>query len=732
MEVLLIPCNNFMKMRWYFFLVCMLSGLFTQAQSVPLQWEAVAPGVWKATVGQPDKVDLLATAGGSPRKEALQKLGEAPFPLPQADCSAEIKEGKVYLRFPLQEEEQLFGLGLQFKTVNRRGQILDLHMDHYQGRDDGRSHAPAPFYVSTNGYGVLVNSARYITVYAGTAVRVNTQHPPKVYDRNTDPDWSAQPYSDAVEMLVPAAGTEIYVFAGKSAMEAVQRYNLFNGGGTLPPKWGLGFTHRMPTLSTAEQVKAEAAAFSEHGFPLDFIGLEPGWQTKAYPCTFEWDQSRFPDPAGFVKEMQAKGIRLNLWLNPYLSPASSLYNTAKPLSGSHTVWNGLVPDFTLPQAQQLYKNLFKTQHVDIGVSGYKIDEVDGVDSWLWPDVATFPSGTTAEQMRQVYGVMMQRLTTEWFREKGVRTYGLVRASNAGASSFPYVIYNDYYNHRDFITALCNSSFIGVLWTPEVRASKTAEEWLRRMQSACFSPMAMLNAWADGTRPWSFPEVEQQVKDVALLRMQLFPYLYTVFSQYYLEGKPPVRAMNLVEGFSFRHQSEKTALDATDNPYRMALREDVKDQFMLGDDLLVAPMFTGQTTRKVILPQGKWYDFYTGEYAGNGNIIEATPGLDKIPLYVRDGGIIPMIPPVTHTPAPDEQLPLEVRHYGEAESTSLLYDDDGQSYGYQQGKYVQYRLSAKKDKRQQWQGQVVIDNKQGLKVVYKDIKWRFMKPQNAGR
>ncbi|WP_223151263.1 TIM-barrel domain-containing protein [Chitinophaga varians] len=712
-------------MRWCFLLICILSGLLMRAQPVPLKWEQVAPGVWKTTVGQPDKVDLLTTAGGSPRREALQKLGDLSFPLPQADCNAEIKEGKVYLRFPLQESEQLYGLGLQFKTVNRRGQILNLHMDHYEGRDDGRSHAPVPFYISSSGYGVLINSARYITVYAGTGVRVNSQHPPKAYDRNTDPDWSAQPYSDAVEMLVPTTGTEIYVFAGKNTMEVVQRYNLFNGGGVLPPKWGLGFTHRMPTLSTAEQVKAEASAFSQHGFPLDFIGLEPGWQTKAYPCTFEWDKSRFPDPAGFVKEMQAKGIRLNLWLNPYLSPASSRYNEAKPLSGSHTVWNGLVPDLTLPAAQQLYRDLFKKQHLDIGVSGYKIDEVDGVDSWLWPDVASFPSGTTAEQMRQVYGVMMQRLTTEWFREKGIRTYGLVRASNAGASSFPYVIYNDYYNHRDFITALCNSSFIGVLWTPEVRASKTAEEWLRRMQSACFSPMAMLNAWADGTKPWSFPEVEKQVKDVALLRMQLFPYLYTVFSQYYLEGKPPVRAMNLVEGFSYQHSSQKTTLDGTENPYQMALREDVKDQFMLGDDLLVAPMFTGQTNRKVILPPGKWYDFYTGEYVGNGDIIVATPGLDKIPLYVKDGGIIPMIPPVLHTPAPDEQLSLEIRHYGEAESTSLLYDDDGQSYDYQHGKYMQYRLSAKMDKHAGWKGQVVIENKQGLKVAYKNIKWRFM-------
>ena len=93
---------------------------------------------------------------------------------------------------------------------------------------------------------------------------------------------------------------------------------------------------------------------------------------------------------------------------------------------------------------------------------------------------------------------------ELYRKKNLRTYGLVRASNAGATSFPYVIYNDYYSHPDFITALINSSFIGVLWTPEVRGSATAEEWLRRMQTVCFSPLAMLNAWSDGTKPWSFP------------------------------------------------------------------------------------------------------------------------------------------------------------------------------------------------------------------------------------
>lgn len=148
----------------------------------------------------------------------------------------------------------------------------------------------------------------------------------------------------------------------------------------------------------------------------------------------------------------------------------------------------------------------------------------------------------------------------------------MRSGNAGTSSFPYVIYNDYYNHKDFITALINSSFIGILWTPEVRASQTAEEWLRRMQTVCFSPIAMLDAWADGTKPWSFPEVTQQVNDIAKLRMQLIPYLYTTFANYAFKGIPPVRAMNLEEGYQEESKLEEGKLDATANPYAMALKK----------------------------------------------------------------------------------------------------------------------------------------------------------------
>ncbi|TAD82453.1 MAG: DUF5110 domain-containing protein [Bacteroidetes bacterium] len=670
------------------------SNAVLNAQQAPV-WQQVHPGIWKATVGKPEKISLLSAAAIKPRVSALAKLPAAGFPLEKGAISVQVVDGKTYLRFPLDREEQIFGLGLNFQSVNKRGQILNLHVDHFGETDNGRNHAPVPFYVSSKGYGVLVDAARYMTVYAGTGVRTDSKNPPVLRDRNTDQQWDAQPYSDAVELLVPAAGLNLYVFAGPTPMQVVQRYNLMNGGGYLPPKWGLGFTQRVPTLYTQQDILKEVQQFEEHRFPLTFIGVEPGWQSMAYPCTFEWDSTRFPDPKGFLNQLAEKQITANLWLNPYVSPKGSLYAKIKPFSGSHTVWNGIVPDFTMPKVRQLFKDHFMRHHLSLGVGGYKIDEVDGFDSWLWPDVTTFPSGTTAEQMRQTYGVMVQQMTAEWFKSMNKRTYGLVRASNAGASSFPYVIYNDYYSHRDFITALINSSFIGVLWTPEVRASKSAEEWVRRMQSVCFSPMAMLNAWADGTKPWTFPEVENAVNEVASLRMALLPYLYTTFAQYHFDGKPPFRAMNLVEGFGFKPTAVAGTLDATANPYAMGIKTDVKDQYMMGDFMLVAPMFAGDKSRKVYLPMGNWYDFYTGKLVGENEVITITPGLDKIPLFVKDGGIIPMIPSSPRAPKASDVLPLTVRHYGTAPGSFDLYDDDGTSFNYERGQCSFTRLTVQK-------------------------------------
>ncbi|MCC8173186.1 MAG: DUF5110 domain-containing protein [Odoribacter sp.] len=694
--------------------------------SAQVQWQEIEPGVWKGKIGNPESYTLLDVANVSPLKEGFQRLPPVNLPEVAEKITFSIQDGKTALSIPLTRKEQIYGFGLNFQSVHQRGKILNLHVDHYGGKDNGRTHAPVPFYVSSQGYGIFINSARYLTVYAGSGARKESPNAPTPKDRNTDKAWSSRSYSDAVSILVPTEGVEIYFFTGPTPLDAVKRYNLFCGGGTLPPRWGLGFTQRTQRLYTDKQVKEEAEEFEKRGYPLDYIGLEPGWQSKSYPCTFEWDQNRYPNPRIFVQEMLEKRIRINLWTNPYLSPDSDIYEAMYPLSGTHTVWCGIVPDLALPEARQIFADKLEKEHINIGVSGYKIDEVDGYDFYLWPDVASFPSQISAEQMRQTYGLWTQKITTDLFKKKNKRTYGLVRASNGGSSSFPYVIYNDYYSHPDFITALINSGFCGILWTPEVRSSKTAEEWLRRFQSVVFSPMAMINAWSSGTKPWTFPEVAEQIKEYALLRMQMMPYWYSEFAKYHFEGTPPFRAMNLEIGFNPELQviEEVKSDNLEDNPYLEAVRKEIKDQYMAGEYLLVAPMFVGQEERTVILPRGDWYDFYTGEFAGNGETITVKPGLDKIPVFVKDGGIIPMMETRLHAPKAGEKVNIEIRHYGKSSSTYMLYDDDGETFDYEKGMYTWHEIKVEKLRNGKFKGTISKPVKDKPNSI-NSVSWKFM-------
>src|SRR5688572_7598316 len=160
-------------MRNYIFIILLLCCTSLAAQQ-PLAWTEVAPGVWKGIAGTPESYDLLKAAGSTPNREALSKMSAAGFPLSQNDIAAVLQDGKTSLRFPLEQDEQIFGFGLNFQTVHQRGKILQLHVDHYGGRDNGRTHAPVPFYVSSGGYGVFINSARYLNVYAGSGVRIDS------------------------------------------------------------------------------------------------------------------------------------------------------------------------------------------------------------------------------------------------------------------------------------------------------------------------------------------------------------------------------------------------------------------------------------------------------------------------------------------------------------------------------------------------------------------------------
>lgn len=635
-------------------LILAASTCLTMATS----WREIEPGVWRSEVGSHDRPTLTEASASKPRKDRLASLphGNLPFKLDEVRLS-KTKDYAV-AQIPLQPGEKIFGLGLQMSGCDRRGGVYHLQVDHYASGQD-RLHAPTPLYISSLGYAVFFDTSRPINVYVGVGNRLDDAKRPPFRDRNTDKNWDAQPDSGCVEASVQGPGLVAYIFSGPTAMDALRRYNLFCGGGAMPPLWALGFWHRTPSLATAGQVEQEVGEFAKRGFPLDVIGLEPGWESRSYPGSMEFSAERFPDPAGFVKKMSAAGVHVNLWENPYVAPGSDLYKRLVPHFGSHTVWLGAAPDIYSGKAADIVRAFQTEKHLSLGVSGYKIDEVDGFDNWLWPDHAEFPSGPDGLQMRQIYGLLWQNLIDRMFREKGERTFGLVRGSNGAASRFPFAIYSDTYDARQYLTALTNSSLAGVLWCAEIRSAASDEEWVRRMQMACLSPIAQLNAWDSGKKPWSYPNVEGIIRDAMRLRESLVPYLYTAYAQYWWDGIPPIRPMCLVDG-------------GTET-----------DQFMLGDDLLVAPINAGDKTRRVRLPKGNWVDFKTGLPVGTGGSITAAPALDEMPLYVREGSAIPTAEPGLHV---DAKGSCVVRCYGPGPWNGTFYEDDGTGFGYERGDF----------------------------------------------
>ena len=614
-----------------------------------LEWKQRAPGVWSATIGKAEISPM--DFAGSPKLDALKELGDPSMPPMMAGVRGQVHGVYASVRLPITEAERLYGLGM------RADGDVNLRLKDFYLRVTPHSHAPTPFYISSEGYGVLINAARVLHIQMGIGNRKDSPNHPAERDRTTDRSWSSRPQSDAVEASVAGTGMEIMVFSGKTPLEVMQRYNLFCGGGCLPPRWGLGFWHRILTTATSEQVVQEVEEFAKRDIPLDVIGLEPGWQSAAYPCTYEWDPVRYPDPAGFMKNMTAKGVSINLWENLFVSKKAPIYAQLAPYTGSHTYWLGEVPDYTFKAARDVFLAQHQRSQLAIGVSGYKIDEVDELSA----EHMLFPSGICGEQMRQIHGLIMQKAYMETFRNLNRRTCGLVRGSNAGGSPYPFALYSDTYEHRGFIQALANSSLAGVLWCSEVRDGRSDEDWVRRFQTGLFSPIMQLNAWSSGLKPWSRAAATDQVRELLKMRVRLLPYLYTTMADYQRYGTPPLRHMLLEEG-----------------------SVEVSDQYMFGPNILVAPMIAGEKSRKVVLPKGKWFDFHTGKLAGEDGTITVSATLDQIPLFVRDGGIIPLMASTNNIRLATGPTPLEVRHYGTKDGTYSLYDDDGETFDYEKG------------------------------------------------
>ena len=631
-------------------------------------WSPVLPGIWKATIGTPEALTPVRNRYVAAKLDALQGMAAVAQP-PVSVPVLSISQRGVLAQLPLAPEEQIYGFGLQFFSVQHRAKKVITRVNADPRMNTGDSHAPIPFYVTSRGYGIFIDTARYVTFYCGearprprgahAAVSGGTE---PLYTKTLDGDQS----SSILAEVPNSPGVDVYLFAGPSLLDAVRRFNLFSGGGVTPPEWGLGFWYRADSNAKDTAVIALAKEFRERNIPCDVFGLESGWQSHAYSCTYTWNENRFPEPKKFLAEMKAQQFRVNLWEHAFTNPASPLFDPLRNHSGDKGVWGGLVPDFVDEGARAAFGRYHGEALVDIGVDGFKLDECDNSDytgGWSFPELSRFPSGADGEQMHSLFGLGYQRALWEPFIQRKKSTYNLVRSSGALAAPFPFVLYSDLYDHRQFVRALVNSGFSGLLWCPEVRDAKSEEDLIRRMQIVMFSPLAMVNGWYIPSPPWKqlnrklnnagqlqpeWEELEARCREIIGWRMQLVPYLKAAFARYAQDGTPPFRAL------------------AMEWPDRADLAR-VDDAWMVGDNMLVAPLFAGEPGRVVHLPPGEWHDFWTGKRISSEAPLEISPSEPKIPVYVKSGSIIPLAS-VANSTTETASRELEVLIFGDGQRT----------------------------------------------------------------
>lgn len=633
--------------------------------SSAVEWKNVYPGVWRARFGSPEHVTPVSNRMVGPDLAALAKLPRvdtAPLPIITG-----LRTDRGYVvQLPLRPGEQIYGLGLQFLSFAQRGKKKVVRVNADPKVDTGDSNAPVPFYVTTEGLGILVDTARYANFYFGD-VRPKPTHPVSgTTQANIDPKYThTVPENEPglVTVDVPhAAGIDVYLFAGPTMLDAVKRYNMFSGGGVMPPEWGLGFWYRLDAHADQQEVLALVRELRESKIPCDVIGLEPGWQSHAYSCTFAWDKGRFPDPEGLLRSTGEMHCKVNLWEHAFTNPASPIFAALEPYSGNYGVWGGLVPDFAGAPAREVFGAYHGSQFVEKGISGFKLDECDNSDytgGWSFPECSSFPSGVDGEQMHSVFGQLYQRTIWEEYRKRRWPTYCLVRSSGALNAPYPFVLYSDLYDHREYIRALVNSGFSGLLWCPEVRQATSEEDLLRRLQSVIFSPLAQVDCWYIKNPPWKqfdrkknnagellpdWQQLQARCREIIGWRMQLMPYLKAAFERYAKDGTPPFRALVL------------------DAPREKKLQS-VDDQYMVGDRMMIAPLFAGEPGRNVILPRGVWHEFWTGERVQGGAELFVPATTDKIPVYVKSGSIIPWADVGLFADAPETRR-IAVRVYGD--------------------------------------------------------------------
>ncbi|WP_231403178.1 glycoside hydrolase family 31 protein [Hymenobacter guriensis] len=516
-------------------------------------------------------------------------------------------------------------------------------------------------------------------------------------------DFAAE-RADVTSFWAMGGEMNYYFIYGPTLLEVTQEYTRLTGTPELPPLWALGYHQCKWSYFPESNVKQIAQGFRDRQIPCDAIYLDIDYM-DGFRC-FTWSPQHFPEPQRMVRELAEDGFKTIVIIDPgiKIDPNYPVYTEALEkdyfcrrgdgplMKGS--VWPGLCnfPDFTRPDVREWWAGLFKGLIQETGVKGVwnDMNEPAVFEKGTFPDDVRFDydgQPGTHKKAHNIYGMQMARATNDGVKRFAYpnRPFTITRSTYAGGQRYSSGWTGDNiasWEHLWLANIQCQRlsisgfSFVGsdiggFIDTPD------GELYVRWVALGAFHPFFRTHSSGDhgDQEPWSFGEQYMALaKSFIELRYRLLPYMYSTFWQYVTEGTPMLRPL------AFLDQND------TDTYLRMA-------EFSLGDHLLVCPITqTGADGRWMYLPRGEWFYYWTDEPKTGGAEVWASAGLDRIPLFVRAGAVVPMYPLMQYVGQQTvEQLTLHV-YYTEGETLSVLYDDGGEGYGYEKGQRTTRRFT----------------------------------------
>ncbi len=576
-------------------------------------------------------------------------------------------------------DEKFIGLGEKTGNVNHRGENLEnwnSDVPAYALNEDPL-YQSIPFYMGIHDrvtYGIFLD---------------NTFRTKFNFGASTDEQYAS----------FSAVNGELnyYFFGATSITGLIRDYSWLTGRMPLPPIWSLGYQQCRWSYFPESEVVTLANTFRNKQIPCDVIYLDIDYM-DSYKI-FTWDKNRFPRPKAMIGKLNDLGFHVVSIVDPgikiehgYFAYDDGIKNDyfVKYPGGEYyigSVWPGRChfPDFTNEKVRKWWGNAF-TQLVEPGVEGFWND-MNEPSTWgqSIPNIVQFSFDENKASMAEahnVYGLNMSRATFEGTKSllNGKRPFILTRAGYAGIQRYSAVWTGDNEatdDHMLLSARMVNSlGLSGITFAgPDVggfMGNPSDELYIRWLSMGVYTPFFRNHsAWGTNHKePWSFgEEVEKLARNFINQRYRLIPYLYSMMYQSTLTGLPVARSLTIDYTFDER-----------------AYWYIYQNEYLFGDNLLVAPVSSQQKAVKVFLPEGGWYRLSSDEYyQGNSEVTVEAP-LNDLPVFIKASAILPMQSVIQNTgQQPSPVLELHVYH-GYKSSSFTYYEDDGSSYNYEKGEY----------------------------------------------